>query len=589
MNAHLKTLGVAIVFASLLLTGFALTPIFAKGEDTGGTDDKIWIDGNAGGSGETIWREVHGFVIVDNDVKRDEEFNVTICENVKYDSEKREYYAAGHIFGELHGIVWTDDPEPSIIISQEDFDTYKEDAVNLTVYVFGEYINTDGPTGDELRQAYKEILVQRPNHAPKAKAMITSSDVDDNGIWDNWTVIENNEHGDVIYYIDSEGISVKFFLNASISTDQDGDNITEVRWDLDGDGVDFGHESRERDMNTTVYLGEGDHILGLIVGDGNKNSQVLDIRITVRQPIRYPDLTIQDITVVNKNGLDEINPGDRCAVRAQVKNIGDAVTNDSEPFDVLFEYWYRDTSPDEPIWIELGRETAAETISVSNFIFVEYPWDISEDFTPGIYSFRATADVDDDVKELREQNNVFPPDGEEMNAENVTVEQGEAQGNPTISIVGVTQSHTEAHVNELVSMNVTLKNTGDGDARYVDIYYYVDNSFQYYLTIDNLPMDGSEVSTEFFFSGDTNNTSPGFRIKFEVRDDGQVKETSDPITIRVSGGTGGGVIPDDPETPSDDGSGIDENLPLIIVAVVVIGGLGGAGFFFMRKKDEDVW
>ena len=590
MNAQNKNISVMIVFASLLLSGFVWIPITAEGEDSGGTDSNIWIDAGAGGTGGADdWRDAHGFVIIDNDVKRDDEFDVVICEDVKYDSTEEKYKASGHIFGEMSGIVWDDDPEPTITISMEDFDAYKYDAVNLTVYVLGEYLNQDGPGPDEVRQAYKELLVQRPNHAPKAKAQITNSDENENGMWDNWTDVETNDHGEVVYYIDSESSYVKFYFNASISTDQDGDEITVVNWDLDGDSA-FGKESNERKMNTTVFLGEGDHNLGLIVGDGNKLSSVLDIHIIVKLPIKYPDLTVQDIQVVNKNGEGNIEPGDRAAIMAHVKNIGDIETNADSSFDVLFEYWFRDESPDEPIWIELGIENVDETIEVNQLKLVEFPWDISNDFTPGVYSFRATVDYSQEIKELREQNNMFPPEGEDMSAENFTVEEGEYLGDPIINIVSVTQSNglEIVNVNELVYLNVTLKNTGDGDARYVDIYYYVDNSFQYYQTIDNLPADQTEVTTSFAFSGDTNNTS-GFKVKFEVRDDGLVIDTTDTLTIRVQGGSGGGTIPDDPEPPKDESGGIDENLPLIIVAVVVIGGLGAAGFVFMRKKDEDVW
>ncbi len=585
MNGHKKILAI-IALAGLLIMA-APGALFTVQGDEGGSDGDIKIYGEAGGSGEKPWNMISGLVLEEAGTKSDEPFNVTVCEGVKWNAGESKYTPWGYIYGDLEDIVWTDDPEPSFTISQSDFDAHKEDAVNLTVYILGEYWR-EGPGEDELRQAYKDVKVQRPNHAPKAVAMITNSDENDNGMWDNWTTISNNDHGEVVYYIDSEGLSIKFYLNASASTDEDGDDITDVRWDLDGDGQ-FGAESSERKMNTTRYLGEGDHTLGLIVGDGNKYSEpVLDIKIVVRQPIRYPDLTIQNVDVTNTNLHTEIKKGDLCKVMAHVKNLGDNETS-TEPFDVYFEYWFRDTSPDEPFWEELGVVTISETISVNGLKLVETPWDTGiGKFFPGVYSFRATVDYNDDMKELREQNNVFPAEGEEMSAENITLEEDDEPGDPDISIVEVTQSKTDAWVNEPVWINITLKNEGTGDARFVDIYYYVDNSYQHYRTIDNLPDDGSEVTTAFVFSGDVNNTS-GFKIKLEVRDDGVVVETSDTLTVYVEGDPGGtgGTGTNDP--PEDEEGGLNENVPIIIVAVVVIGGLGGAGFFFMRKKDEDVW
>jgi len=519
----------AFLFASLIF--LVIFSILAVGgtvtADEGGTDGDIEIYGDGGGGFN--WNEIHCLVMIESDSKIDQSFNVTVCEDVTYNGGNNTYSASGHVFGELSEIRWDDEPEPSIEITMEDFDTYKEDHINLTVYILGEYYR-NGPGGDELRQAYTEILVQRPNYAPKSIAMITNSDENENGMWDNWTTVEDNEHGEITYYIDIEGGHTKLWLNASTSTDQDDDDVTEFNWDLDGDGR-YGAENSERKMNTSRYLGEGDHTLGLIVSDGDKYSVPLYIRIVIRQPIRYPDLAVQNIQVVNKNGNSDIFKGDRCAVIAEVKNIGDKESTD--PFDVHFQYWYHDESPSEPYWEDLGTERFTETINVNGLKLIEMQWDTGiPEFYPGIYSFRAIVDYSQEMKELRERNNYFPLEGEEMFAENITLEEDGGCCEPDIILVETTISKTEARVNEIVWINITLRNDGDGEARYVDIYYYIDNTFQYYKTIERLDKNGAEWIESFIFSGDSSNT---FKIMLEVKDDGIIIETSDVFLIQIAG------------------------------------------------------
>jgi len=498
----------------------------------GGTDEHIDISANVGGSGgEFSWNSIHNFVIYENDAKMNEEMNITVCEDIKYQYAEEKWKISGYIFVHLEGIRWDDDPEPTITISQEEFEEYSEDGYNLSVMVLGEYYRNNG-NDSELRQVYKEVLVQRPNHAPVPVAMITNSDENENGQWDNWTTIDSSDDDEIVYYIDSEGIAVKFYLNASQSLDQDGDIITDVRWDLDGDG-EFGAEKLERKMNTTVYLGEGDHILGLIVSDGNKDSDPLYIRIIVKQPIRYPDLTVQNIQVVNKNGLEDILKGDRCAVIAHVKNIGDLEVD--QGFDVFFEYWFRDTSPDQPDWIQLGTQRITDTIYINGLKLVEIPWDTgSSEFIPGVYSFRAIVDYEAEIKELRERNNVFPREGEDENAENITLMETCCGGEPDISIVEVMISKTEARVNEIVWINVTVENTGNKRARYVDVLNYINNDLKNNKTIDII-LPGENATISFAFSSENKGT---YNNTFILKDNGEILGEQASVVITV-----GSILP----------------------------------------------
>lgn len=570
MNRQINVFFTLALAALMITSALALSAIIVSSEDSGGTDSHIAIDGNAGGSGQFEWNEIHGFVITEDHDKVNEEFDVVVCENrPKYNNDNQEYQPSGYIFGEVTGIEWTDDPEPSIEVTEDDFYAYTDDGINLTVYILGSY-EREGPGGTEVRQAYKDVLVQRPNHAPKAVAMVVDCDDDGNGNWTGWK--NAAQHDELTYYTSAEGNSVKFYLNGSDSWDEDGDNITEYRWDLDGDNK-FGGESREREMNTTVFLGVGSWKLGLMVGDGHKYSSIVDINILIRTPKKYPDLTVIEISTENYGVSDTIEKGDKATVRAQVKNIGDSEANES--FSVLMEYKYMDTNED---YEYMDTLLITDVIIVNEVYFAEFVWDTGKvEYLPGTYRFRAEVDVDDDQKELRETNNIFE-------SENQTLEPPEFEYPPELSISGEEQSATAAAVNDIVYINITVKNDGDGPAKYVDLRYYIDNEYQYTAPIDLINPDGDEKMYSFVFSGDTIAT---YRMYVEVWDDGLKIATSKDFSVAVSGEIHDKTNVTDPTTDEEDEGNM--MIPIAIGAVVVIAGVGGAIGFFMKKKDEDVW
>lgn len=469
----LAIFGILLLFSILLISHFAQ----AIEPADGGTDGNITALGEQG-AGKEEWNILHHFVILESGAKMDDAFNVTVCENISYDEINETFHSEGHIFGKLTDIRWDDEPLPEIEISDQDFDLYKDDWLTLTVYVLEEYYRTTTNESEEegeqdLRQAYKEIIVYRWNEPPVAVAMVTDTDTDGNGKWNNWTTVDSNEYDEIVYYLNEGQDHRILFLNASGSTDPNGDIIKEVRWDVEfGEVGCIQHQST---MNTTVNLSEGDHVITLVVGDGDMISEPLEIRIIVRQKIRLPDLMVQDLQVINKNGMDNIIRGDRAAVMAQVKNIGDNYS--SEEFDVYFEYWYKDDSPSYPVWNELGIIKVSERIDVNGFKLVEAAWETGGDeFRPGEYSFRAIADWNEEINELREINNVYPSDLDENSAEVILLEEGCACGDPELIIEGMSETLT------------------------------------------------------FPFSGDSNGI---FSLKFEVRDDGIVVSTSDPIKILI--------------------------------------------------------
>jgi hypothetical protein len=142
-----------------------------------------------------------------------------------------------------------------------------------------------------------------------------------------------------------------FYLNASLSHDPDSDPVIQFSWeDLFGIGEIF---PLNRTVNESVTLGEGDHILTLIVGDGNKTSDPLHLSILLRRETMLPDLHVDELQVANLNGKNDIHQGDRAIIIALLRNIGEADL--FEPITLTFEYWYRDSSPSIPLWIPFSQ------------------------------------------------------------------------------------------------------------------------------------------------------------------------------------------------------------------------------------------
>jgi len=161
---------------------------------------------------------------------------------------------------------------------------------------------------------------------------------------------------------------------------------------------------------------------------------------------------------------------------------------------------------------------------------VETTWDTDIDrFKPGEYSFRVTVDYNVDVKELREGNNVFPSADNENSSEVVFLEGGCDCGDPELEIESIIVSKYTALINEIVSVNVTIINTGDGQARYVDVYYIINNEFQYFLSVNAIEAGMAETRS-FAFTGDAYTS---YSIKFEIKDDGVLVAASNQIRIYV--------------------------------------------------------
>jgi len=242
----------------------------SSGEEGGGSDENVTVEANAGGGGEFQWNDTRAFVIKEHDYKIDDEFNIVICEEIKYNTTKKKHEPVGHIFGELYGIQWDDDPPPMIRITGEDFQKYQHDESNISVYIYGDYYNE---AQEKVRYAYIQLIITRPNHAPTPVAQVSGSDE-----W-NWSTV--NETNSARFIVEDTEPLVLWF-NGSSSWDVDLDNITNWKWDLDGDGK-FGYTHKERGINKSAsFSHDTAYELGLIVIDERgKISGILNFTIEI--------------------------------------------------------------------------------------------------------------------------------------------------------------------------------------------------------------------------------------------------------------------------------------------------------------------
>ena len=246
----------------------------------------------------------------------------------------------------------------------------------------------------------------------------------------------------------------------------------------------------------------------------------------VDQDEPLPDLAITGIVLGNANGDEMIVKGDRGIIHVYVTNLGEDLVGDR--FDILVEYWYHANEYREE-WYFLKVVSEERTFGVQRIESSTIVWETGiNDYKPGTYTFRARLLLDPSTPDGNETNNVFPVNFSDYEETTVTLQEPDFRGTPEIRIINITATLQYARVNELVFINVTIRNSGDADARYVDIYYYINHEFMYFQTIERLGAGNDTATMNFMFWPDARGS---YDIHFEVRDDGRMVHYSEAITI----------------------------------------------------------
>jgi hypothetical protein len=545
---------ITLVIVGTLAFVFPVIPFVQGEEESGGTAGTEMFADTAGGFD---WNEIHGFVIEEEGTKTDLEFNVTICESVKYTDKHR---PSGHIFGELHGIHWDDSPEPSLMVSEEDFNEYSDDGSNLTVYVYGEYYDESIVDENERdRYAFKTVTINKPNNPPVAIAWVAEEG--------NWTGFNLTEETDVTFIVE-DGDDITLWFDASASWDPDGEDVTDWKWDFDEDGS-FGGPGETGENKSKILTTGKSYNFGLLVGDARgKSSEIIDFIIRVQSPERQPDLTVGEIEYENKNANKQnFEIGDHIIVQPKIDNVGQNDTK-GEAFKVQILYSIDNGATYE----DLTTIEVTDTISSGNFKLITYTW-ITDGFAEGQYKLKVIADTEDTILEEYEDNN-------ENHTNLINLEEKPGGGVAELSIEFVTADKSKAYVNDDVNVTVSILNEGTGDANYVDIYYDINGVDQYFKTIDSI-LAGTNATEVFTFNGDAAYT---YTLGFIIKDDGD--QVGDKKTVQI---TVEKKIPDDPDDNNTDITGGDDESSGFIPGFEVIPVVAAAGVALLittRKRRD---
>lgn len=470
--------------------------------ESGGTEGTEVYASTIGGGGGDPWNSIGSFYMRENYTTVQEGFNITLCENVSYVNDT--WTPTGHIFWEMQGIEWENTPRPIMNISLEDFETYKQSRFFLTLYIFGNYTNSS--TGE--RFAFRPVTITPPSDPPVTVVWVAEEG--------NWSWINLSIENDVTFIVE-EGNNITLCFNSSNSWDPDGENVTKWNWVKDVHGS-FGCPWEVGENISLVFdVGYSYEIEIEAFDERGVISEIYEFVIRVKSPELRADLTIGEIDYENKNANKQnFEIGDHIILQPKINNWGN---NDSEfPFTVLIEY----SSDGGDSFIELSRMNITDEIVTGNFQLLTYNWN-TNGFSRGQYIIRVTADIENTIVELFEDNNV-------NRTYIINLERAPPPCCQLLEIQSVLSEKTHIIPNEVTNLSITIRNTGAGDAYYVDIHYFI-NDLEQYLKTFALIKSESNKTVVFTFSPDTIGI---FNISFTLHDDGSELASSETIKIIVT-------------------------------------------------------
>ena len=425
---------------------------------------------------------------------------------------------------------------------------------------------------------------------PKAKISIESGFPDD---VDKTIEISEGDDGKTLSTaLTKDGKTTIYFTGRDSTDDDPGDELV-YYWDIDGDGEfedgnGTGDDLDERGENYVFnYTEAKTYNLKFKVADGTAESTSLSFTIEIAETEEKPELHPLDIVVEDENGdpATEFEKGDTIELSVEVENKDDSGYGADTAAAVSVKFYYARGEESYNTWHELEATDTGSKIIDNGKARVSYTWDTTS-FDPDGYKIKVVVDEADAVNEWDEGNN------EETFDTIIDIEDTAQQGNPIVTFSGdiiFDYVGEKLKENTDVTVDVSIQNTGDGEAKNARVHFYIDNikkaSSPYFDLGVAETKKLSELAQTFPWSP---STAGGYDIKLELEyfDSQNVehKETKESIDVQVeqaaTGGNGGGNGGGQQKVDEGDGGGFLPGFEVLTAVAVV----AAVALVFARKK-----
>jgi len=424
---------------------------------------------------------------------------------------------------------------------------------------------------------------------PMAKISIESDFPEDS---EKTIEISDGDDGKTLNTALSKDGKVTIYFTGRESTDEDPGDELIFYWDIDGDGEfedgsGTGDDLDERGENYVYnYTTANTYNLKFKVADGTAESTSLVFTIKIADTEKKPELHPLDIVVEDENGdpATEFVKGDNIEISVEVENKDDSGYGTDTAAAVSVKVYYSRGEENYATWHELEDTDTGSKINDNSKARVTYTWN-TENVAPDGYKIKVVVDEGNAVKEWDEGNN------EETFGSIIDIEEAGQEGSPILSFSGdiiFDYVGDKLKENTEVTIDVSIQNTGDGEAQNARVHFYIDNIKKATSTYFDLGVletkKVSELALAFTWSPGTAGTY-NIKLELEYLDSDNVEhkvpiDTDVQVEQATTGGGNGGTNGGTETVDEDDGGGFLPGFGALTAVAVV----AAVALVFARKK-----